>query len=71
MKEILRIYRHLDGKEVCVQGPAEMIELLGRPTENLDLDYRDARGHAKMATSQDLIGQRVLVGEIEIEIPEH
>lgn len=71
MKEIVRIYRYPNGKETCIQEPAAMVELLSNPPEDLDLDYHDARGHAKIATSRDLIGQTVKVRDIEIEIPEH
>lgn len=71
MKEIVRIYRYLNGKETCIQEPAAMVELLSNPPEDLDLDYHDARGHAKIATSRDLIGQTAKVRDIEIEIPEH
>jgi hypothetical protein len=48
-----------------------MVKLLSDPQEEIDLDYHDARGHAKAATSKDLIGQTVKIGEEEVEIPEH
>jgi hypothetical protein len=48
-----------------------MITLLSKPQEDIDLDYHDSRGHAKVATSRDLIGETVQVGEVEIEIPVH
>ena len=56
MKEIVRIYLYPNGKETCIQDPAEMVKLLTNPPEDLDLDYHDARGFAKIATSRDLIG---------------
>jgi hypothetical protein len=48
-----------------------MIRLLSDPKEEIDLDYHDARGFAKVATSKELAGQTVTIGEVEIEIPEH
>jgi hypothetical protein len=71
MKEIVRLYLYPDGKEVCIKDPEEMIKLLSGPTEDIDLDYHDARGFAKVSTSQELIGETVRVGEVEIEIPNH
>jgi hypothetical protein len=71
MKEIVRLYLYPNGKETCIKEPQEMVRLLSDPQEEIDLDYHDARGFAKVATSKDLIGQTVRVGEVEIEIPEH
>ena len=71
MKEIVRLYIVLEGKDVCIKDPAEMITLLSKPQEDIDLDYHDSRGHAKVATSRDLIGETVRVGEVEVEIPVH
>jgi hypothetical protein len=71
MKEIIRIYIYPDGKETCVKDPEEMVKLLTNPSEELDLDYNDSRGHAKAGTSRDLIGETVKVGESTIEINNH
>jgi hypothetical protein len=71
MNEIVRLYFYTDGKETCVKDPHEMVRLLSDPQEEIDLDYHDARGHAKAATSKDLIGQTVKIGEEEVQIPEH
>ena len=71
MKEIVRLYVYVDRKEVCIKDPAEMVKVLSNPTDDIDLDYHDARGHAKIATSRDLIGQVVKIGEHELQIPEH
>ena len=48
-----------------------MIKILSAPTEDIDLDYHDERGFAKIATSRDLIGQTVIIGDSELEIPNH
>lgn len=71
MKEIVRLYVYTAGKETCINDPAKMVKLLSDPLEEIDLDYHDARGHAKAATSKDLIGETVKVGDEEIEIPNH
>jgi len=71
MKEIVRLYFYTDGKETCVKDPLEMARLLSDPQADIDLDYHDHRGHAKAASSRDLIGETVKVGEIEIEIINH
>ena len=71
MKQIVRLYLYADGKETCIKDPQEMIRLLSDPQEEIDLDYHDARGFAKVATSKELAGQTVIIGEVEIEIPEH
>ena len=71
MKEIVRLYLYADGKEKCIKDPAEMVKLLSDPREEIDLDYHDARGFAKVATSKDLIGETVKVGEVEINIINH
>jgi hypothetical protein len=71
MKKIVRLYFYHDGKETCVKDPLEMVRLLSDPREEIDLDYHDHRGHAKAASSRDLIGETVKVGEIEIEIINH
>jgi len=61
MKQIVRLYLYADGKETCIKDPQEMIRLLSD----------DARGFAKVATSKDLIGETVQVGEVEITIINH
>lgn len=71
MKQIVRLYLYADGKETCIKDPQEMIRLLSDPKEEIDLDYHDARGFAKVATSKDLIGETVQVGEVEITIINH
>jgi hypothetical protein len=71
MKTIVRLYLQEGGKEVCVKEEREMIKILANPTEDIDLDYHDARGFAKIATSRDLIGQTVKIGDSELEIPNH
>jgi len=71
MKQIVRLYLYTDGKETCIKDPQEMIRLLSDPQEEIDLDYHDARGFAKVATSKDLIGETVQVGEVEITIINH
>ena len=71
MKKIVRLYFYHDGKETCVKDPLEMARLLSDPQADIDLDYHDHRGHAKAASSRDLIGETVTVGEVEIEIPVH
>jgi hypothetical protein len=71
MIEIVRIYTYPAGKEVCTKDPQEMLKMLANPAEELDLDYHDHRGHAKIATSRDLIGKTVKIGDHELEIPEH
>lgn len=71
MKEIVRIYVYSNGKETCIKDPSEMVKILSNPAEEIDLDYHDARGHAKIATSRDLIGQVVKIGDSELEIPQH
>ena len=71
MKQIVRLYLQQEGKEVCVKDEKEMIKILSNPKEEIDLDYHDARGFAKIATSKDLIGQTVIIGDSELEIPNH
>jgi hypothetical protein len=71
MNEIVRLYFYENGKETCVKDPKEMLNLLATVTEEIDLDYHDHRGHAKAASSRDLIGQTVRVGEQELVIPNH
>ena len=71
MKTIVRLYIQEGGKEVCVKDEKSMIKILANPTADIDLDYHDARGFAKIATSRDLIGQTVKIGDSELEIPNH
>lgn len=71
MKTIVRLYVIEGGKEVCVKDERLMTRILANLTEEIDLDYHDVRGHAKMATSRDLIGQTVKIGDSELEIPNH
>jgi hypothetical protein len=71
MKRILRIYLYLNGKEQCISDPVEIAKHLSTATESIDLDWADSRGHAKIATSADLAGETVKVGEQEVEIPQH
>ena len=69
MIEILRIYvRDAAGKEVCIREPEKIVAHLSS-TEEIDLDYNDKRGHARMGSSRDFAGKIVRVGELEIEIP--
>jgi hypothetical protein len=71
MKTVVRLYIQKGGKEVCVKEEKEMIKILSNPKEEIDLDYHDARGFAKIGTSKDLIGQTVIIGDSELEIPNH
>lgn len=71
MNQIVRLYFNENGKEVCVKEPLQMFNLLLNAKEEIDLDYHDHRGHAKAASSRDLIGKTVKIGEQELEIPEH
>jgi hypothetical protein len=71
MNEIVRLYLYENGREVCVKEPEQMFNLLANATEEIDLDYHDHRGHAKAASSRDLIGKTVKIGDLELEIPEH
>jgi len=71
MNEIVRLYLEQNGTETCIKDPAEMARILSDPQVDIDLDYHDHRGHAKAASSRDLIGQTVKIGEEEIEIPQH
>jgi hypothetical protein len=71
MNEIVRLYLYENGKEVCVKEPEQMLNLLATATDEIDLDYHDHRGHAKAASSRDLIGQTVKVGGLELVIPAH
>ena len=71
MKTIVRLYLQQGDKEVCVKDEPGMIKILSAPTEDIDLDYHDERGFAKIATSRDLIGQTVIIGDSELEIPNH
>ena len=71
MNEIVRLYLYENGREVCVKEPEQMFNLLANATEEIDLDYHDHRGHAKAASSRDLIGKTVKIGDLELEIPNH
>ena len=71
MNEIVRLYLYENGREVCVKEPEQMFNLLANATEEIDLDYHDHRGHAKAASSRDLIGKTVKIGDLELEIPKH
>lgn len=71
MTTILRIYQVVDGKEVCIREPKEIVKILSKPKEEIDLDFEQG-GRVKMGSSADFIGQTVQVGEaLELEIPEH
>jgi hypothetical protein len=71
MIEVVRVYAQVEGKEVCIKEADEIVRMLTNPVHELDLDYHDARGHAKAGSSQDLVGQIVKVGELQILINEH
>jgi hypothetical protein len=71
MKEIVRLYVYEDHKEVCIKDPDKIVRILLAPTDEIDLDYHDARGHAKIGKSRDFVGQVVKIGDHELQIPEH
>lgn len=71
MTTILRIYQEVDGKEVCIREPKEIVKILSKPKQEIDLDFEQG-GRVKMGSSSDFIGQTVKIGEdLELEIPEH
>ncbi len=70
MKKVIRIYEvnPKTHKEESISEPEKIIAAISKPTGTVDLDYFE-NGSVKMGTSDDLAGETVLVGEIEIEIP--
>lgn len=71
MTEILRLYLQTPTGEVCVKNATDIVHHLTSTKTELDLDYVDSRGHAKMGSSLDFVGKTVRVGEYEIEVPSH
>ena len=67
--EILRAYVIENGKEVCLKDPDQIVEILKDQDQDLDLDIKDSRGHVKMATSREMAGKTVRVGDLEIQVP--
>lgn len=72
MKQIVRVYvkDQKTGREKGEMDPDKIVAALSKPTEDLELDY-DIGNNVKMGTSRELIGEKVKVGDMEIEIPEH
>lgn len=72
MKTIVRIYA-FDKKlkrDVAITDENEIVEALSNPVLAIDLDYNTG-SNVKMGTSQELIGEVVKVGDMEVRIPEH
>jgi hypothetical protein len=72
MKKIMRVYvpDQKTGVEKSITEPDEIAKILSKPKADLDLDY-DVGQNFKMGTSKELIGQTVIVGDLEMVIPEH
>jgi hypothetical protein len=66
MINILRVYT-ADGE--CYREPRDIIQILTKAVEPIELDWADSRGHVKMATSHDLAGQSVYIEGELFEIP--
>jgi len=74
MKEIVRIYVKdpKTGRERGEMDPEKIVAALSKPTEDIELDYDDGSGrNVRMGTSMELVGEKVKVGDMEIEIPAH
>lgn len=74
MKTIVRVYLKdpKTGREMGEMEPDKIVAALAKPTEDIELDYDDGSGrNVKMGTSRELVGEKVRVGEMEIEIPAH
>jgi hypothetical protein len=74
MKEIVRIYVKdpKTGRERGEMDPEKIVAALSKPTEDIELDYDDgSRRNVRMGTSKELVGEKVKVGDMEIEIPAH
>ena len=74
MKEIVRIYVKdpKTGRERGEMDPEKIVAALSKPTEDIELDYDDGSGrNVRMGTSKELAGEKVKVGDMEIEIPAH
>ena len=50
--------------------PEQIVKILSKPTDDIDLDFNEGN-NVKMGSSRELIGESVLVGEMDIVIPEH
>jgi hypothetical protein len=71
MTKILRLYPIVDGQEICVREPKEIVKILSNPKEEIDLDFEQG-GRVKMGSSSDFIGETVQIGDdLELEIPAH
>lgn len=74
MKEIVRIYVKdpKTGRERGEMDPEKIVAALSKPTEDIELDYDNGSGlNVRMGTSTELIGEKVKIGDMEIEIPSH
>lgn len=74
MKEIVRIYVKdpKTGRERGEMDPDKIVAALSKPTEDIELDYDDGSGrNVRMGTSKELVGEKVKVGDMEIEILAH
>lgn len=74
MKEIVRIYVKdpKTGRERGEMDPEKIVAALSKPTEDIELDYAYCSGrNVRMGTSKELVGEKVKVGDMEIEIPAH
>jgi hypothetical protein len=72
MKKIVRVYV-IDPKskrEKGVMEPEEIMKVLSKPTESIELDYDEGQ-NVRMGNSSELIGETVKIGEFELEIPVH
>lgn len=67
MKKILRLYIGPD----CIKDEAKIIDKILAVTESIDLDYALKSGKVKMGSSQELAGEKVLIGDQEVEVPFH
>jgi hypothetical protein len=66
MIQILRVYTP-DGE--CFREPREIIKILTESTKPVEIDWANAKGHVKMATSSDLAGQTVFIEDVAFEMP--
>jgi len=73
MKEIVRIYVKdpKTGRERGEMDPEKIVAALSKPTEDIELDYDGSGRNVRMGTSKELVGEKVKVGDMEIEIPAH
>jgi hypothetical protein len=66
MISILRVYT-ADGE--CYREPRDIIRIITETKEPVELDWANAKGHVKMATSADFAGQTVFIEDVAFEMP--